>query len=68
MAKTVYLVLSVEPEQEDTINGYHLHSIHEEMAEAREHAMSLAEQYTKVRFTVAQIVTHFQATLVVKEA
>jgi hypothetical protein len=38
------------------------------MAEAREHAMALAEQYTKNRFTVAQIVTHFQATLVVKEA
>ena len=65
MARTRYLVLDIKVP--DLVDGYDVHSLHEELASARECAMSMAEQYPNLIFGVAQVLSYFETECIVKE-
>jgi hypothetical protein len=65
MAKTRYLVLDIKTAQ--LADGHEVHSLHEELASARECAMRMAESYPNVSFGVAQLLSCFVTECIVKE-
>lgn len=65
MARTRYLVLDIKIA--DVADDYEVHSLHEELASARECAMRMAESYPSTSFGVAQLLSCFVTECIVKE-